>query len=100
MWVTDAVKLCNNIHILIEEQDYYLIDLYSKQYFEVHKNGWEQTRVIAYITAQCQSSKKIKADEFIPFAWNSQKQKGTEKIDREQKRKMLEKMKKWEQKGQ
>lgn len=43
-----------------------LIDkLYTK-----HKEEWEQTRMIAYITAQVNSKKKLKIQDIIKFPWD------------------------------
>ena len=33
------------------------------------KTSWEQTRTVGYITAQCQSTKKIDPQEMMPFPW-------------------------------
>ena len=34
-----------------------------------NKEEWEQTRFQSYVTAQCQSAKKIKATDIIKFSW-------------------------------
>ncbi len=35
------------------------------------KNGWEQTRFICYITAQTQSTKKLKPTDILSFEWDN-----------------------------
>lgn len=41
------------------------------------KTSWEQTRTVGYITAQCQSTKKIDPQEMMSFPW----EKKVEKIE-------------------
>lgn len=36
------------------------------------KDNWEQSRMIAYITAQCNSKKKLKPTDIIKFAWEKE----------------------------
>ena len=40
-------------------------------HFEHYKNTWEQVRMLCYITAQCQSTKPIKPQDILSFAWDS-----------------------------
>lgn len=45
-----------------------------------HMTEWEQTRTVAYVTAQVNSTKKIKPEEVIKFPWDdkmTQEQKET-----------------------
>ena len=35
------------------------------------KNTWEQTRMIAYIIAQCNSSKQLKVTDILKFDWDN-----------------------------
>nr|WP_254009196.1 hypothetical protein [Bacteroides ovatus] len=35
------------------------------------KNDWEQTRMIAYIIAQCNSSKQLKVTDILKFDWDN-----------------------------
>lgn len=37
------------------------------------KESWEQARMIAYVTAQSQSTKKMKPTDIIKFAWEEKK---------------------------
>jgi uncharacterized protein YecA (UPF0149 family) len=34
-----------------------------------HKDSWEQARLIAYVTAQANSTKKLKPSDIIKFGW-------------------------------
>ncbi len=40
--------------------------------------SWEQARTVAYITAQCQSTKHIDPKKILPFPWDRVK---TEKVE-------------------
>lgn len=39
------------------------------------KTSWEQTRTVGYITAQCQSTKKIDPQEMMSFPWENKVEK-------------------------
>lgn len=36
-----------------------------------NKESWEQTRLLAYITAQVNSTKKLKPTDIISFSWDN-----------------------------
>ena len=38
-----------------------------------HKQNWEQTRLIAYIIAQSNSTKKINITDVVKFSWDAEK---------------------------
>ena len=66
------------------QPDYFLD---KKQWYEVdsclngleckNKNGWEQTRFLSYITAQVNSSKKLKPTDILSFKWDKPEDTGT-----------------------
>jgi hypothetical protein len=94
-FVTDIVKQCNNISEVMECTDYYMLDMYAEQSNVQYRERWEQTRFVSYITAQCQSSKKLKIEDIMAFPWDTkQKRRKTVALPEEKKREMLEKMKK------
>lgn len=35
-----------------------------------NKEAWEQARYMSYVTAQCQSTKKLDPQEMMPFPWD------------------------------
>ena len=37
-----------------------------------NKESWEQTRLLAYITAQANSTKKLKPTDIISFSWDNE----------------------------
>lgn len=55
------------------------------------KTSWEQTRTVSYITAQCQSTKKIDPKQMMSFPWESDSQ--TEEITAEEREEILKEMK-------
>jgi hypothetical protein len=101
-WITDIVRNCSNLPQLLEETDYWLIDLYSTQANETYKVSWEQTRFIALVTAQVQSTKRIKPKDIMGFPWDSEQDKGkhknkTQPIDEAKRQELMSKMKQYEQ---
>ena len=60
------------------------------------KTSWEQTRTVGYITAQCQSTKKISPQDMMPFPWESDGQ--TEEITDDERKDILKEMKDMENK--
>ena len=40
-----------------------------------HKQNWEQTRLLAYIQAQSNSTKKINITDVVKFSWDVEKDK-------------------------
>jgi hypothetical protein len=48
-----------------------------------HKEDWEQTRFIGYITAQVNSTKKLKKEDIIKFSWDGEITKGDTSISKE-----------------
>ena len=59
-----------------------------------NKESWEQARTVGYITAQCQSTKKLDPKEIMPFTWDRKEEKH---IDTQEEKEALEKeMKEWE----
>lgn len=46
------------------------------------REDWERTRFMAYITAQCQSTKKMKPTDIIKFKWDNEQK--VEKTSKEQ----------------
>jgi hypothetical protein len=94
-----VVKQCNNINALIEECDYWLIDLYSSQAMTAFQTGWEQTRFVAYVTAQSQSTKKLKIEDVMRFPWEHKKKTKTQALDAGEVERIKKQMKALESKG-
>lgn len=52
------------------------------------RNEWERTRFLSYITAQCQSTKKMKPTDIIKFPWEKSETKTTKAQFEEYKKQM------------
>lgn len=57
------------------------------------KQDWEQTRLVSYVTAQSQSSKRIKVDDIMQFPWDKENQKGNTTVSKEDRLRLINKIK-------
>lgn len=48
---------------------FYEIDSLLDNYYLKNKDGWEQARLIAYMTAQVNSREKLSPNDIITFHW-------------------------------
>lgn len=55
------------------------------------KTSWEQTRTVGYITAQCQSTKKIDPKQMMSFPWEGDN--SDEEITSDEREEILREMK-------
>ena len=62
-------------YVLDKIQTYELKALMDYGYLR-NKEDWEMSRLISYVTAQCQSTKKLKTTDIVKFPWE-EKQKAT-----------------------
>jgi hypothetical protein len=58
----------NPQYVLDQMQMYEVRSLLQYSYYR-DKESWEQSRLIAYITAQTQSTKRIKPTDIMTFPW-------------------------------
>lgn len=54
--------------------DFYEIEIILENLYLKHKNNWEQARMISYIIAQSNSTKKIEMTDLLRFTWDNQKE--------------------------
>lgn len=73
---------------------FYEIECLIENMWMKDKTSWEQTRTVGYITAQCQSTKKIDPQEMMSFPW----EKKVEKVEdtQEERDAIMKEMKEWE----
>lgn len=57
-------------YVLDEMQMYELESLISNLH-KKDRNSWEQARMIAYVIAQCNSTKKLKPTDIMQFTWDN-----------------------------
>lgn len=70
----------------------YEIPLLIKNLYLKNKESWEQARMVSYIIAQTQSTKKLKVTDIIKFPWeNSNKQ--NQIVSSEDKERLIKKTK-------
>lgn len=50
--------------------EFYEIETLIENKWRKEKESWEQARTVAYITAQCQSTKQLNPQSMIPFPWD------------------------------
>jgi hypothetical protein len=58
-------------YVLDKMQMYEVHTLLEYEYYK-HKDSWEQSRFISYITAQVNSTKPIKPDSLMKFHWENE----------------------------
>lgn len=75
---------------------FYEIEALIENMWMKDKTSWEQTRTVGYITAQCQSTKKISPQDMMPFPWESDGQ--PEEITDDERKDILKEMKDMENK--
>lgn len=49
--------------------EFYEVEALIENLWRKDKESWEQTRTISYVTAQCQSTKKLDMKEIMSFPW-------------------------------
>lgn len=65
-----------------------------------NKDSWEQARLIAYIIAQCNSTKKLKPSDIMNFYWEKEEAEDTTYISNADVQRLKEKAKQYESKIQ
>lgn len=56
---------------ILDHMSMYEIEALMEYGYLKDKTSWEQTRTVSYITAQCQSTKKLDPKQMFPFPWDS-----------------------------
>lgn len=64
-------------YVLDRMQSYEIIALMNYGYF-ANQESWEQARLIAYLIAQTNSTKKLKTTDIIAFPWDKNNESGEE----------------------
>lgn len=68
-------------YVLDKIQTYEINALFEYSYLREQEN-WEQARLTAYVTAQCNSTKQLKATDIVNFPWENKQTKEQTKIDK------------------
>lgn len=62
----------------LDEMQFYEVDLFLNGYEKRCHDGWEQTRTIAYMVAQVNSTKTLNPAKILPFSWDKKEIKSVE----------------------
>lgn len=60
----------------LDRMEFYEIAALTQYSFHRHKEAWERARMMAYVTAQCQSKKKLKLTDICQFTWDEKSETG------------------------
>lgn len=79
--------------------DYFMDELQPYEVYFLTKNlqksirwDWEMTRQLAYMTAQVNSTKKLKPTDIMKFDWDNENKKRSVNIDKERLKRLAERM--------
>lgn len=72
-------------YVLDHIQTYELKALMDFGYLR-NKEDWEQTRFQSYVTAQCQSTKKLQATDIMKFPWEEKEQQSKKEVEIDKKK--------------
>lgn len=61
-----------NPKYVLDEMEQYEIAPLIQNLHKKNKESWEQTRMLGFIIAQTQSTKKIKPEDIIKFPWDGE----------------------------
>ena len=76
----------------------YEVELLITNLQNKNKESWEQTRLLAYITAQINSTKKMKPTDIIKFPWDNATNIKNTMIDEAEKQALFNRVKQYEKK--
>lgn len=71
----------------------YELEALMDNLYLVDKNQWEQTRTLAYIIAQGNSTKKLSPDKILSFPWDEEESGEHPRLSEEEKQNYLEEWK-------
>lgn len=59
---------------VLDRMEFYEVSALMEYAHMRHKEAWERARLIAYTTAQVQSSKKLKLSDICSFSWDKEEE--------------------------
>lgn len=80
---------------VLDRMEFYEIEAIVENMWMKTKVSWEQARTIAYVTAQCQSTKPLDMKEMMTFPWEKENINVVQDTKKEREELMKE-MKEWE----
>lgn len=73
MYAILTLQMGYNPTYVLDKMQWYEINAAIKYNHYAYKESWEQTRLIAYTIAQCNSKEKLKLEDVIKFSWDNDK---------------------------
>lgn len=61
----------------MDKMEFFEIRALMKYSYYANKEDWEQARLVAYIIAQCNSTKNLKMQDILSFHWEDNKSEDT-----------------------
>lgn len=77
---------------VLDEIEIYEINSLIKHSYKRHKNQWEQARLISFLIAQTNSTKKLQLEDIIKFKWEKEQEEEEKRIENSVSLTDLEKM--------
>lgn len=66
---------------VLDEIEIYEINSLIKHSYKRHKNQWEQARLISFLIAQTNSTKKLQLEDIIKFKWEKEQEEEEKRIE-------------------
>ncbi len=85
-------------YVLDRMEKYEVRALLDNMHLKVKEN-WEQTRMLSYIVAQTQSTKKLKIQDIITFPWEEQEKLENQQVTNSDKQRLIKMAKILEKNG-
>lgn len=63
-----------NAEYVLDRMEMYEVKILMASSHLKNKDNWEQARLIAYITAQMNSTKKLEITDIVTFPWDDRKE--------------------------
>lgn len=61
---------------MLDEAEFYEVAALMRDSYKKHRNEWEAARLVAFVTAQCNSRKTLKITDIVKFPWEKDEDKG------------------------
>ncbi len=68
---------------VLDKIEWYEINALLKYSYYKYKDGWEQSRLIAYMIAQTNSTQKLTVDDIMHFYWEEERKEEQKPITKE-----------------
>ena len=75
MYSTLVLELGLSPKYVLDEIEVYEINSLILYSYKKHKDEWEQARLISYLIAQSNSTKKLKLEDIVRFQWEKRDEK-------------------------